>query len=77
MLFGPPSPRRAVRYRRAKRSLSMRTKSPMPPLRRLSGMERILNDGLKADAGAAVTELRALAQSLARLTLTRRGVGQC
>jgi omega-6 fatty acid desaturase (delta-12 desaturase) len=44
----------------------MRTKSMMPPLRRLSAMERILNDGLKADAGAGVTDLRALAQSLAR-----------
>jgi omega-6 fatty acid desaturase (delta-12 desaturase) len=38
----------------------------MPPLRRLSAMERILNDRLQADAGTAATDLRASAQSLAR-----------
>jgi omega-6 fatty acid desaturase (delta-12 desaturase) len=51
----------------------MRTKSMMPPLRRLSVMERILNDGLKAGTGTAVTDLRALAQSLARFREPNRG----
>jgi omega-6 fatty acid desaturase (delta-12 desaturase) len=51
----------------------MRTKSLKPPLRRLSAMERILNDRLQADAGTAATDLRALAQSLARYRQPNHG----
>jgi omega-6 fatty acid desaturase (delta-12 desaturase) len=38
----------------------------MPPLRRSSATERNLNDSLNTEAAATATDLRALAQSLAR-----------
>src|SRR5580698_8983250 len=42
-------------------------------MRLLSPKEKTLNDGLEADAGTPVTDLRALAQSLARYREPNQG----
>jgi omega-6 fatty acid desaturase (delta-12 desaturase) len=54
-------------------AVSAKNKPLVAALRLLSPKEKTLNDGLEADAGTPVTDLRALAQSLARYREPNQG----